>query len=453
MARSLRPFPDLPPNLPPNLKFVLGLSPSAMTLGLGNISAMMERLDHPERRFRSILVAGTNGKGSTTTMLASILAHEGVRTGRYISPHVFHVAERIAVDGEVVSLEELEAAAARIAMLREEIPYSYFEALTAIAFLIFAARGVEVAALEVGLGGRFDATNIVEPAASVITSISLDHRRILGDTEGAILHEKLGVSRPGVPLLVGPLSAALMTSVRERGEKDGFPVLAVTDIGKAEIIGESLDGLDVNLTTARAAYGRVRVPFAGSHQACNALLAVAAAEQVKEPLLHVRDGLANAFIAGRFQCIERGGRTFVIDVGHNDEALRATAGHLAAFAPRDETLLVFGLLRRKELLEAPAHLMRAAGTLCLVEPASEPGSSDTAFAPHELLQHFFARLLPDAATNVILWNRRGASDDSLSRLAEWLERTGNRYRVVVATGSHRVVQDFGRHVWDGVSRS
>src|SRR5688572_16242424 len=230
MVRSLRPFPDLPSKFPPNLKFVLGLSPSAMTLGLGNISALMDRLGHPERRFRSVLVAGTNGKGSTTTMLASILQHEGVRTGRYISPHVFHVAERIAIDGDVVTLDELESAAVRIAPLREDIPYSYFEALTAIAFLLFAERGVEVAALEVGLGGRFDATNIVDPVASIITSISLDHRRILGDTEEAILGEKLGVSRPGRPLLIGALKPGLMDIVRARAERDGFPLVSLDDI-------------------------------------------------------------------------------------------------------------------------------------------------------------------------------------------------------------------------------
>jgi dihydrofolate synthase/folylpolyglutamate synthase len=449
MARSLRPFPDLPPKLPPSLKLVLGLSPSAITLGLGNISALMNRLDHPERRFRSVLIAGTNGKGSTTTMLASILAHEGLSTGRYISPHVFHVAERIAVDGELATLEELEAAAERIVPLREEIPFSYFEALTAIAFLIFAQRGVEVAALEVGLGGRFDATNIVEPVASVITSISLDHRRILGDTEAAILGEKLGVSRPGVPLFVGPLRPDLMEIARARSERDGFQLFTLSDIGTSDIMRESLSGLGVYLRTKRADYGDVRVPFAGSHQAANALLAVGVAEHVVEPLRHAREGIEEAFIAGRFQVIERGGRTFVIDVAHNDEALRATADHLASFAAREDTLLVFGLLRRKELFDAPAHLVRSAATVCLVEPESEPGSADTAFAPHELLQHFFLPLLPDSATNVILWNRRDASDDSLARLAKWLDRKGSRHRVVVAMGSHRVVQDFGRHIWDG----
>ena len=140
MTRSRRPFPDLPLALPPNLQFVLALSPSVMTLGLDHMRALMARLGHPERRFRSVLIAGTNGKGSTTTMLAAILAGHGVRTGRYTSPHVFNVAERIVVDGAPASIDELEAAAARLVPLRDQIPYSYFEALTAIAFLVFAAR-------------------------------------------------------------------------------------------------------------------------------------------------------------------------------------------------------------------------------------------------------------------------------------------------------------------------
>lgn len=447
MARSLRPFPDLSPDLPPNLKFVLGLSPSAMTLSLANISALMDRLGHPERAFRSVLIAGTNGKGSTTTMLASILAHEGLKTGRYISPHVFHVAERIAVNGEFASIDELEAAAARISSLRDEIPYSYFEALTAIAFLMFAEAGVEVAALEVGLGGRFDATNIVTPVASIITSISLDHRRILGDTEEAILGEKLGITRPGVPLFVGALKPELMRIVHERGKRDGFPVHELSDIGSTTIQNESLSGLGVHLRTKRADYGEVQVPFAGHHQAANSLLAIGAAETLLPRIDHARVSLEQAFIAGRFQVIERDGRTFVLDIGHNEEALRATADHLAAFAPREDVLLIFGLLRRKELFDAPVHLLKAAGALCLVEPESEPGSTDTAFAPHELLQHFFLRHLPDRSTDVILWNRRDARDDSLGRLAERLKQPGDRHRVVVAVGSHRVVQDFGRKIW------
>lgn len=442
MTRSRRPFPDSSTQLPPNLRIVLGLSPSAMTLGLDHMRALMERLGHPERRFRSVLVAGTNGKGSTTTMLAAILSGHGVRTGRYTSPHVFRVNERIVVDGELVSVEEMEAAAARLVPLQDEIPFSYFEALTAIAFLIFAARGVEIAVLEVGLGGRLDATNIVEPEVAIVTSISLDHRRILGDTEEAILGEKLGISRPGVPLLVGELSPKLRAVVDSASRDTGFTVFGPAELGSIVVDADRFDGLDVSIRTPKADYGLVRTSFGGSHQTVNTLLAVGAAERLLPKLDRMSQAIAQSYIPGRFEVVRRGGRDYILDVAHNEASLIATAGHLAAFRDRKDCAIVFGLLRRKELFEAPRHLLRAASCLCLVEPPSEPGSSDNAFAPHELWAHFFAPLLPDSATNVMLWNLTDGREDAMQRVLRWLDRS--RYSVVAAMGSHRVVEEFGR---------
>ncbi len=441
MTRSRRQFPDRREPLPKDLQFVLNLSPSAMTLGLENIRALMERLGHPERRFRSVLVAGTNGKGSVTTLLASILSHHGVRTGRYTSPHVISVAERVAVDGEFLSIEEMERAAARVAALYDEIPFSYFEALTAIAFLVFAERGVEIAVLEVGLGGRFDATNIVDPELSIITSISLDHRRILGDTEEEILREKLGVTRPGVPVLVGPLPAALRAVVDERAHRDGFPVLGIDDLGTAVDAEGALDGTRVGIRTPRADYGRVHIPFGGRHQVTNALLAVGAAERLLPALDRLGEAVAAARIPGRFQCIERGGRTFVFDVAHNEAAITATADHVASFRSRDACALVFGLLHRKELFDSPRHLVRAFARVCLIEPPPGPGSTDPAYAPHEMLAKHFAPHLPNAATNVMLWNRAGQHDDPLARLVRWLDDARSPASTVVVMGSHRVVEE------------
>ena len=446
MTRSRRPFPD-PSALPPNLQLVLALSPSAMTLGLDHMRALMDHLGHPEQHFRAAIVAGTNGKGSTTAMLASILAAHGLRTGRYTSPHVFSVAERIMVDDDFASIDEMEAAAARLVPLRDEIPFSYFEGLTAIAFLIFAARGVDVAVLEVGLGGRLDATNIVEPEVSIVTSISLDHRRILGQTEEEILIEKLGVARPRVPLLVGALSKELREIVDARAAKDGTPVFGPDQLGRVSEVEEAFDGIAFRVQTPRADYGRVSIPFAGAHQVTNALLAIGAAERMLPALDGLRDALARAYIPGRFECIQRGRQTYVIDIAHNDAALIATADHLAAFRRRDDCAIVFGLLRRKELFDAPRHLLRSASCLCLIEPPSEPGSADNAFAPHELWARYFAPLLPNSATNVMLWNPSGPRDDPMRRLVAWLDRS--RYTTVVATGSHRVVEEFGLRLHAG----
>jgi dihydrofolate synthase/folylpolyglutamate synthase len=410
----------------------------------------MDRLGHPERRFRSILVAGTNGKGSTTAMLASILHRQGLSTGRYTSPHVFSVVERIEIDGTAATVEEMEAAAARLVPLRDEVPFSFFEALTAIAFLVFAERGVDVAVLEVGLGGRLDATNVVDPEVSIITSISLDHRNILGDTEAHILVEKLGVTRPRTSLLVGPLPDDLRAVVDAHAARDGFPVFAPADLGRIDQVEEAFAEISLRIATPRADYGRLRVPFPGRHQAVNALLAIGAAERLLPALDQVPEAVANTYLPGRFESLPRGHRHFVIDVAHNDAALIATADHLAGFHRREECALVFGLLRRKELFDAPRHLLRAASCLCLVQPPSETGGADNAFSPHELWARFFAPCLPNAATNVMLWNQRDPHDDAMLRLVRWLDRS--RYSVVVATGSHRVAEEFGRSLQAATER-
>jgi dihydrofolate synthase/folylpolyglutamate synthase len=415
-----------------------------MTLGLGHTRALLERLGHPERAFRTAVVAGTNGKGSVTAMLASILAAQGLRVGRFISPHVYSATERICVDDQPVTLDELERAAARVAPLHADIPFSYFEALTVLAFLVFAERGVEVAVLETGLGGRFDATNVTTPAVTVLTNVSLDHRRVLGDSEVEILREKLGIVRAGVPLLCGPFAPALRGVVEERARRDGFPLLWPEAMGEARAVGDD-PGARVRLRTAAADYGEVVVPFPGRHQRANALLAVAAAERVAGPLTGVGEGLAAAYLPGRFERVERGGRCFVLDVAHNDEALAATALHLAEISPRAQTAVVMGLMTRKELFGAACHLARAAARVYLVTPDPAPGHTDGAYAPHRLLSSWFWSA--GVPTELVLWNKRDADDDHWRRLLAAIDHDANPCRTVLVTGSHRVVEQFGRLLW------
>jgi dihydrofolate synthase/folylpolyglutamate synthase len=442
MRTNLRPFPDLPSAVPRHLQFILDLSPSTMTLGLGNIRALLERIGHPERAFRSVVVAGTNGKGSVTSMLASILSGTGYRVGRFTSPHVYSVTERIAVDGEPVGMEAMERAAERIVPIREEIPFSYFEALTAIAFLEFAERGVEVAVLETGLGGRFDATNAVDPILSIVTGISLDHRRVLGDTVEEILREKLGITRPGVPLLVGELPDNLLAIAREKSERDGFPLLTADALGTARVCGAGLGSLRVTLSTELADYGVLDLPFPGRHQVSNALLAIGAAERVSgAPLRNLPAALAEAYLPGRFEVIENGCKTFILDVAHNDQALNAGIEQLLSASPREDNVVVLGLLRRKELFEYPQRLFAGARRVYLVS-TFEPD----AYTPAELLRRYLVRGLSAAGADVILWNRRDPSDDHWLRLVRRLESRDLSIRNVLVTGSHHVVDQFGRRL-------
>jgi dihydrofolate synthase/folylpolyglutamate synthase len=395
---------------------------------------------------RTVVVAGTNGKGSVTAMLAGILAGDGVCTGRFTSPHVYSVAERISVNGAPVGIDALENAAAIIAPLHAEIGFGYFEALAAMAFIVFAERGVEVAVLETGLGGRFDATNITTPDVTVITSISLDHRRILGDTHEEILMEKMGITRPGVPLLTGPLRPGLIERVRARAAQDGFEVETSTALGSVEPCG---DPDTVRVRTPRRDYGEVPLPFPGDHQHHNLLLAVAAAERC---MGRAPDGLAAAlagvYLPGRFERFRRGDRTLIVDVAHNDAALCAAARALAARTPREETAVVLGLLRRKERFEAPAEILAAAGRIYLISPDA-PGGEEAALAPHELLSRYFHPLLTAHPTDAILWNRMGPEDNHWERLHAALAAPGNPFRTVLATGSHHVVEQFGRMLTSG----
>jgi len=414
----------------------------AMTLGLGNIRALLARLGHPEREFKPAVIAGTNGKGSVTAMLASILRRNGHRVGRFISPHVYSVTERVSVDGAPVSVDEMEAAAGRVAALRDELTFSYFEALTAIAFLIFADRGVDYAVLETGLGGRFDATNAVEPVVTVITGISLDHRRILGDSEEEILREKLGVTRRGVPLLIGDMSPPLEEAVREKSRRDAFPVFTLDDLGAVTPGDSGLSYTRAAVRTPLADYGTVDLPFPGAHQASNALLAVGAAERVTGRLSGLAGAMADTYLPGRFESVESDGKTFILDVAHNDQALTAAVGHLAKGSPRAENALVLGLLKRKELFDFPAAIVPAVGRVYAVSPVA-----GDAFTPAQLCERYLRGCLNGPDVDIILWNRRSRSDDHWLRLFRHLAGPANPCRRILVTGSHHVVDEFGRRLY------
>jgi dihydrofolate synthase/folylpolyglutamate synthase len=438
MRRSRPQFLETPSPLPPNLSFVLDISPSAMTLGLGNMRKLTSALGHPERCFRSALVAGTNGKGSVAALLASILQAQGLRVGCYTSPHIYDVSERVRVDGESVTIDEMEAAAARIVPLHADIGFSYFEALTAIAFLIFAERGVEFAVLETGLGGRFDATNVVEPEVSVLTSIGLDHRRILGDTVEEIILEKLGVARGGMPLLTGPIDGSLDAIVQERARRTGIVHKRLSDLGSTEAGPASFDGFSARVTTPVADYGTVPLTFHGVHQLGNLLLAVGAAEAVAGKLAHLDAATARARMHGRFEVHRVGDKRVILDVAHNDDALIATLRTLGALSPRGSNAVVFGLLSRKELVQFPEELHRHAARVHLIEPV--PGES---FTPAHLAASMGGVAgFRQSACDVHI-ERRFDDERGWNRFIDRLLDPANPAEVVLVTGSHRTVEQFG----------
>ncbi len=353
------------------------LAPRGMKLGLAAIDALSERLGHPERNFPSVLVAGTNGKGSAAATLSAIATAGGLRTGLYTSPHLHRAGERIRVgevdlsDGE---LDQILERAFRAADAAPEISVTYFEILTAAAFLAFSRRGLDLAVLEVGLGGRFDATNIAPAALSLITSIGLDHVEELGPTAASIAREKAGVFRAGRPALVGWVETEARSALADAARETGA---VVHDAARELVISDtttSIDGTRFSLTTPCGQY-TLATPLPGAHQARNVALAARSAELLSTALPSLRReaiavGAAATRWPGRLEKVTVRGRAVLLDGCHNAAGAEALALFLRDAGLAGRVPLVFGAMADKDVEAIAAVLFPAAASVRLVRVSS-----------------------------------------------------------------------------------
>lgn len=344
--------------------------------------ALLAALGDPQLRYRTVLVAGSNGKGSTSALLAAMASAAGCRTGLYTSPHLESVEERLRIDGLAIRPEDLAGLLGRI--VEEAGSPTYFEAVTAAAFLWFSERQVDLAVVEVGMGGRLDATNVCEPELSLITSISLEHREHLGDTLAAIAREKAGTFRPGRPALVwleDPEPAAAVRSVAAKLGTDLRFAPALVTI--REVVPLGLDGQWVKLSTPGGEHDlEIRLP--GAHQAKNLALAVLAAEELGIGREAISAGARSCRWPGRLERVPLpGGGLVLLDAAHNPEGAAALAGFLDQLpGPVD---LLFGALADKDAADMLLPLAKRARKVVLTTPAS-----DRARPPEDL-----AALLPE----------------------------------------------------------
>jgi dihydrofolate synthase/folylpolyglutamate synthase len=325
--------------------------PRGMRLGLGSMREACAKIGHPERAFEVVHVAGTNGKGSVCAMVESILRAGGKKTGLYTSPHLCRFAERIRLDGEPLDDATLAPLLADVLALAPDL--SFFETATLAAFVAFRDAKVDVGVVEVGLGGRLDATNVVPaPSAAAITRIAFDHMDRLGPTLVDIAREKAGIAKAGLEILLGPI--------------EGEPLRAI-----------QLEAARRGATTRRAETHRVELGLAGEHQVENAAVAWALAEKMGANREALEEGLRRVRWPGRLERIERGG-PWLLDAAHNPDGAAALARALAHGAPR---VIVFGALADKswpEMLDALAPL---GGSFVYVPPPVMPGVPRTATDP------------------------------------------------------------------------
>lgn len=336
------------------LEYLFSLETLGIKLGLDNIRRLLADLDRPDRAFHSIVIAGTNGKGSVTAMLERALRAANWRTGRYTSPHLMSLNERFAVDGRPVSDELLRASTARIraVALAMHPPPTFFEATTAIACDLFKATGVDVGVMEVGLGGRLDATNALEPVATAITAVDFDHQDLLGSTLREIAGEKAGIIKPGVPIVLAPNPAEVEDVVRAAAAAREATVVAAGE--SVEVTSSFAEGrLTLRIETPRAVYGPLTLGLRGRHQLGNALTLVRLAETIDEmtaigiPVSAIECGLRDVEWPGRLQLVSWQGAAVLVDAAHNPSGARALAAYVAEVHGR--LPFVFGAMRDKDI--------------------------------------------------------------------------------------------------------
>src|SRR5690349_8755728 len=334
---------------------------------LAHMRVLLDALGHPERRFRSVLIAGTNGKGSTAATLASILHAAGHRTALYTSPHLVRINERIRINDHEISDPDFalirdDVERASLALVEAgRLPWhpSFFETMTAMAFLHFARSAVDIAVLEVGMGGRLDATNVVEPLVSVITDISLDHQKFLGDTIGQIAREKAGIIRPqGVVVTLPQHPEANDVIGHTILERDARAVNAVPYVPPLSPGADVSAGAETSYTlTVMGREIRVDSPLIGRHQLRNIALAIATAVELDGVGLRVTPeqierGIRETRWPGRFQVVrDSSGREFILDVAHNPAGAWALRAALSQRYEDRPLVFVFGAMRDKAISE------------------------------------------------------------------------------------------------------
>jgi dihydrofolate synthase / folylpolyglutamate synthase len=338
---------------------------------LAHMRRLAEALGNPQRRLQSVLIAGTNGKGSTAATLASITQTAGYRTGLYTSPHLIRVNERMQINQEPISDAEFAVIYERVQSVacalveRGELPWhpSFFEMLTAMAFEYFASAGVELAVLEVGMGGRLDATNIVDPCISVITDIDFDHQKFLGNTLPEIAREKAGILRPkGTVVLLPQHPLVNDTLGKEIMNRGAHAISAVKNMppmtpGAADV-DFARSGQSVFSLAVMGEEIRVDFPLAGRHQLRNLALAITTAEQLNQcgfhiSPLHMERGIRMTRWPARFQVIpaEDGFPEVVLDVAHNPAGAWALRSALSTFYEGRPLTFIFGAMRDKAIGE------------------------------------------------------------------------------------------------------
>ena len=406
----------------------------ASRFDLRRMEALLQRLDNPHLSTKAVHIAGSKGKGSTSAMIAAGLQAAGYKTGLYTSPHLVTLRERIQVDGKPILKRELESLVARMRPHVEAVDHdktygelSTFELLTAAAFMQFQQKAVDFQVLETGLGGRLDATNVVTPEVCIITSISLDHTEVLGDTLARIAAEKAGIIKPGRPVVSSAQAEEAAQVIREACQKKGARLISVGSDIVWRKLDSNLSGQSLEVQGLKGSY-RITIPLLGAHQLQNAAAAVGALEVLGVPRKSIEAGLAKTNWPGRLQILRRR-PLLVVDGAHNRDSASKLKEALKEYFHFDRLILIIGTSADKDVSGIIEELAPLANTV-IVTRSRHPRATKP-----EILAGEFARLGVQAER----------AEDVARAVAEAQGKAG-RGDLICATGSLFLVAEVIEYV-------
>lgn len=362
-------------NYKDSVKYIHSLLKFGMNLGLRRISALLNELGNPQEKLEFVHVAGTNGKGTTSTMLSSILCAAGKKTGLFTSPYVFDFCERIQINNKNIPHDDLSLVVEKVKNACDRLSAkgtepTEFEAITAAAMLYFYEQKCDAVVLEVGLGGRYDSTNIIPcPKAAVITSISLDHTKILGDTVEKIAAEKCGIIKNGGTVITTSEQNEKALSVIKDTVKEKNGRLLIGDVSAAEILSEDIFGTEISYNGLT-----VKIPLVGRHQVENTVGVITAARALGISDEFIKKGIESTVIHARMEIISRS-PVIMLDGGHNPECAAALENVLVRFAGDKNITVLIGMMADKDTKDYLAAILPHCKTAVFTKP-SNPRAED-----------------------------------------------------------------------------
>lgn len=415
------------------LKYLFDLQFFGMKLGLDNILDLLKFMDHPEHSFPAIHVAGTNGKGSTCAMLESIFRAAGYRTGLYTSPHLFHFSERIRVNGAPIPEEDIVRLTNNMRIRIDQLKCTFFEATTAMAFEYFKEQKIDIGIIETGLGGRLDATNVIDPILSVITNIDLEHTEHLGKTVESIAYEKAGIIKPHKICLAGLVNQdikAVFDQTAANGQSPLFYLDTIASISNSELeVDGSVMDLEIRHESKNSSFIKLQIGLAGKHQLNNAALAAGAVMfqnkfTVSEDA--IRNGLKNVIWKTRLEMIQKQ-PCIVADAAHNPAGIKALSeAILEIYKPKfDKLFLIVGMLADKDYTEAAKILAPHFTEIVTVTPQNERA------LPASRLSEAFR-----------VFHKRVEKAESLGEAIAEIKSKMSSRDLLVITGSHFVLSEL-----------